>query len=102
MTNNTQLMGPLGVNETPSDYFISGTIASGLIGGSLNYKKYKDNKISKEDAIKNTIKTSSQAGIAAGASIATVQYLSNKNYLGATLSLIAGAGCILAIEKYSK
>lgn len=99
MTSNTRLMGPLGVNETPLDYFISGTIASSIVSGGLNYKKVKQGEMTKNEAIEDTVKISSQAGIASGSAIASVQYLANKNYLGAALSIAVGVGSILAIEK---
>lgn len=102
MTSNTKLMGPLGVNETPLDYLISGTITSSIISGSLNYQKVKKGEITKSEAIENTTKVSSQAGIAAGSAIASVQYAINKNYLGAALSVAVGVGSILAIEKISQ
>lgn len=99
MTNNTQLMGPLGVNVTPLDYLISGTITSGVIAGGLNYTKVKKDEITKDEAIKETLKISSQAGIAAGSTIAAVQYMTNKNYLSAFLSVTVGVGGVMAIEK---
>lgn len=99
MTNNTQLTGPLGVNVTPLDYLVSGTITSGVIAGGLNYNKVKKGEISKDEAIKDTIKLSSQAGVAAGSTIASIQYMINKNYLNALLSVAVGVGGVMAIEK---
>lgn len=99
MTSNTQLMGPLGVNITPLDYLVSSTITSGVISGGLNYNKVSKGEMSKDEAIKRTIKVSSQAGVATGSTIAAIQYATNKNYLGALLSVAVGVGGVMAIEK---
>lgn len=85
--------------RVPVDYFVSGAITSGVITGGFNYTKYKEGDISKNDAIKNTLKIASQGGIASGSAIASVNYLANKNYLGAVLSMAIGVGSVVAIEK---
>ncbi len=102
MGTSTNIFGRLEVNSKPSDYAISGVIGSGIIDGSLNYQKYKDGKISKEEAIKSTVKTSAQVAIAAGTSIASVQYLSDKKYLNALLSVAIGVSGVMAVEKVCK
>ncbi|PID47872.1 MAG: hypothetical protein CR967_02675 [Proteobacteria bacterium] len=102
MTTSTQLMGRLGINETPLDYLVSGTLVAGLISSNLNYQKYKKEEISKQDAIRDTLAVSAQAGIASASAVASIQYLANKNYLNAALSLAVGIGGIVAIEKYNK
>ncbi len=99
---STNILAPLRVNEVPSDFVVSGVLSTGLVSGALNYKKFKDGDLKKNEAIKSTIKTSSQAGLATGVAIASVQYIANKNYLKAALSLALGAGAIYAIEKYTK
>lgn len=99
---NTNIFGRLEVNNKPSDYAISGALGTSIIDGGLNYQKYKEGKISKEDAVKKTVKSSTQVAIAAGSSVACIQYLANKNYLGAILSTAAGIGAVVAIEKICK
>lgn len=102
MQTNTQLAAPLRVNETPLDYLVSTTLATGVVTGALNYDKVKKGDMDKKEAIKDTIKLSSQAGIATGATIAAIQYGINKNYLSAFLSIGAGVGGVMAIEKICK
>ncbi len=99
MKNNQNLIGKLEVNAKPSDFVVSSAIGSAIINGSLNYQKFNSGKIDKNDAIKNTIKASAQVGIGTGASIAAVGYLSQKNFLGAMLSVAVGVGSVIAIEK---
>lgn len=101
MTNNA-LLGPLGINETPLDYLISSTVTSSIIAGGINFSKVKKGEIDKNEAIKNTLKVSSQAGIATGSAIATIGYFLKKNYLGAAISLAVGTGSVMAIEKMSQ
>ncbi len=102
MKVDTRLSAPLGINQTPLDYIVSTALASGVVSGALNYEKVKKNKMSKSDAIKDTIKISSQAGIASGTTIAAIQYAVNKHYLSAFLSIGAGVGGVMAIEKICK
>lgn len=102
MKTNTQLAAPLKVNETPLDYLVSTTIATSVVTGALNYDKFKKGDMTKKEAIKDTLKLSTQAGIASGATIAAIQYSINKNYLSAFLSIGAGVGGVIAIEKICK
>ncbi len=102
MKVDTKLSAPLGVNETPLDYIVSTTLASGVVSGALNYDKVKKGEMSKKEAIKDTVKLSSQAGIASGTTIAAIQYAINKNYLSAFLSIGVGIGGVMAIEKICK
>lgn len=89
------------IDRAPLDYFVSGAITSGVITGGLNYGKFKEGQISKNDALNSTLKVASQGGIASGSAIASVNYLANKNYLGAILSMAFGVGSVVAIEKIS-
>lgn len=96
----TNLVAPLGVNVTPLDYLVSGTLASAVVSGGINYGKVKKGEMEKEEAIKETVKTSAQAGLVAGSTIASIQYFTNKNYLASAISLAVGVGSVVALEKY--
>lgn len=102
MQTNTQLAGPLKINESPLDYLVSTTLATGVVAGALNYDKVKKGNLDTKEAIKDTVKLSSQAGIATGATIAALQYGINKNYLSAFISVGVGVGGVIAIEKICK
>lgn len=62
-------------------HVISGAIASAVVSGAINYKKVQSREISKKDAIKDTIKRTSQGAIATGSAIATTNYLGQKGGL---------------------
>lgn len=81
-------------------HIVSGAIASSIISGGVNYNKVKKGEISKEEAIKDTIKLTSQGAIATGTAIATSNYLGQKNgLLKALTSASIGLVGIYAIEK---
>lgn len=98
----TTIFTPLKINESPSDYFVSTTIASSFIFGTENYFRVKNGELSKTVAFNKTAKMSLQAGIASASTVASLQYLVNKNYLKALLSASFGVASVVAIEKFSK
>ncbi len=102
METSTNIFGRLEVNSKPSDYAISSAIGAGILTGSLKYQDYKEGKITKQQAISHSVKVSAQTAMATGASIASVQYLANKNYLGAFFTLAVGVGSVIAVEKICK
>lgn len=89
-----------------TDHLLSGTLASAIGAGALSYNNYKKQKISKNEAVKNTIKLALEGGVASGSAIACSNSIVDKNYANALLSAVLGFGAIVAIEKianqYSK
>ena len=81
---------------------ISGAIASAVVVGSLNYSKYKKNEISKNAAIADSIKLTTQAGIATGSAIAATNYIGNNNAMGFLTALSLGAFGIYAVEQLAQ
>ena len=80
-------------------HVISGAIASAVVSGALNYKKAQSRQITKKDAIKDTIKRTSQGAIATGSAIATANYLGQKGGLFKALTAASiGMMGIYAIE----
>lgn len=80
-------------------HVISGAIASAVVSGAINYKKVQNKELEKKEAIKDTIKRTSQGAIATGAAIATANYLGQKGgLLKALTALSVGAMGIYAIE----
>lgn len=82
-----------------ADHLLSGAIASALGAGALNFHNYKNEKVTKNEAIKDTLKLTAQGGIAAGSAISCSNNIVNKNYTGAVFSALLGFGAIVAIEK---
>lgn len=79
-------------------HVISGAIASAVISGAINYKKVQNKKLSKSDAVKDTVKITSQGAIATGSAIATANYIGQNNWLKAITALSIGAAGIYALE----
>lgn len=79
-------------------HVISGAIASMVISGAINYKKYQNGELKKCNAIKDTTKRASQGAIATGSAIATANYIGEGNYLRAFTALSIGAASIYALE----
>jgi len=78
---------------------ISGAIASTIISGAINYKRYQKGTINRCEAIKDTIKRTSQGAIATGSAIATTNYIGEGNYLKAFLSVSIGITGLYALEQ---
>lgn len=62
-------------------HVVSGAVASAVISGAINYKKAQAKQISNNEAIKDTVKKTSQGAIATGAAIATANYLGQQGGL---------------------
>ncbi|BAK72718.1 MAG: hypothetical protein AB7S49_05115 [Arcobacter sp.] len=80
-------------------HVISGAVASAVISGAINYKKAQARQITKKEAIKDTIKRTSQGAIATGSAIATANYLGQKGgFFKAITAASIGMMGIYAIE----
>jgi energy-converting hydrogenase Eha subunit H len=83
-------------------YMISGAIASSVVAGAINYNKYKKEEISKNDAIKETIKLTAQGAIATGSATATVYAIGDRKMFRALHATLFGIASIYIIEKVSE
>lgn len=80
-------------------HIVSGAVASAIVSGTINYKKLKANEVSQKEALKDTIKRTSQGAIATGAAIATANYVGQKGGLFKALSAASiGMAGIYALE----
>lgn len=79
-------------------HVISGAIASAVVSSAINYKKVQSKQISRNDAIKDTVKRTSQGAIATGSAIATANYIGQNSWLKAMTALSIGAAGIYALE----
>ncbi|AFL68888.1 hypothetical protein [Sulfurospirillum barnesii] len=78
---------------------ISGALASGMVASALNYNQYKQEKIDKETAIKNSLKLTVQGGIVTASAIAAANYVGNNNILGVLTAVSLGAMGVYGVEK---
>lgn len=80
-------------------HIVSGALASAFISGTINYKKVKEGKALKNEAVRDTVKKTSQGAIATGAAIATSNYLGQEGgFLKAMTAASIGVAGIYALE----
>lgn len=82
-------------------HIVSGAVASAIVSGTINYKKVKNDEISTNAALKDTMKRTSQGAIATGAAIATANYVGQAGgaFKALTAASIGMAG-IYALEVF--
>lgn len=86
----------------PVDNFISGALVGGMSAGLINYNDVKKNNIDTKTAVKKTLKFGLQSGIAAGFAIDASNKFVEKNYTSGLISIVAGLGTIILIDKFVK
>lgn len=89
----------VGLPRSVNGHVISGALASGMVAGALNYNQYKKEKITQEQAIKDSIKLTLQGGIATGSAIAASNALGRKSFLGMLSAVTIGIAGIYGVEK---
>lgn len=78
---------------------ITGAVASAVASSTVNYRRVKNQEITKTQAVKETVKRSSQGAIATAAAVQTANYLSQKGgFLKAMTTISVGMAGIYAIE----
>lgn len=92
-----------GTPRSVAGNLVSGALAAGMVATALSYTKYKQAQISKEEAIKQSLKLTVQGGIATGSAIAAANALGRNSWLGFVGSLGVGIASIYGVEKlYAK
>lgn len=89
-----------GAPRNVQGHFISGALASGILAGSLTYKKQQSGEITTKESMSKIARASLQGGIATASAISTANHMSKGNWIGATLSLGAGLLGVYATEKF--
>ncbi|RXJ75471.1 hypothetical protein CRV03_12960 [Arcobacter sp. F155] len=78
---------------------IIGAIASAVASSTINMRKVKNEEITTKEAVKDTLKRTSQGAIATGAAVATADYLSQKGgFFKAMTTISIGMAGIYALE----
>jgi hypothetical protein len=88
-----------GAPRNVTAHFISGAIASSIVSGALNYKKYQNAEISKTQFLNDTVKTSLQGGIATAGAIATTNYLGEGKIMHAMTAMSVAATAVYGTQK---
>lgn len=101
MQNNNNFTIDTGSQRHVIGHAISGAIAVGVVSSVTNAKKVKEEKLEKNEAIRNTIKDSVIGGVATATAISVSNNLGdpNKSLFQALGSLAIGLGAIYTIEK---
>jgi len=89
-----------GTPRSVTGNLVSGALAAGMVATALAYTKYKQAELSKEEAIKQSLKLSLQGGIATGSAIAAANALGRNSWLGVFGSLTVGVAGIYGVEKF--
>lgn len=85
------------------NHMINGAIASAIASGTINLRRVRNEEINSGEALRETIKRSSQGAIAAGAAMKTADYLSQKGgFLKAMATVSVGIAGIYAMEVLDK
>lgn len=96
------MMVDTGDPRSVTGHIVSGAIASATVAGGINYSQYKKGQVTKQEAVKNTVKLSAQGGVATGAAIAAANYLGNGSVFGMLSAMSVGIAGVYAIEKVSE
>jgi len=78
---------------------LSGALSAGMVSGTLNYNRYRQEQMSKEKALKNTLKLTLQGGIVTASAIAASNYVGRNSYLGVLTAVSLGVAGIYGVEK---
>ncbi len=100
MANNVVI--DTGDARSVTGHIISGALAAGAVAGALNYNRYVKKELTKQQAISNSVKLTTQGGIATGSAIAAANYLGQNNLLGMISAVSLGAMGVYAVEKLSE
>lgn len=81
-------------------HFVSGTVGSAILAGTLNYNKYQNDEIDKTELFSTTAKLAVQGGIGTAAAISTANYMGKGNWLGVFASIGFGAIGVYGTQKF--
>jgi hypothetical protein len=81
-------------------HFVSGAVAGAIAGGTLNYNKYKNDELTKDQLFNTTAKTTVQAGIGTAAAISTANNMGKGNWLGVFASIGIGVIGVYGTQKF--
>ena len=88
-----------GASRNVTGHFISGAIASSIVAGAINYKKYQNQEITQAALLNETLKTSLQGGIATASAIATTNYIGEGKLIHAITAMSIGAKGVYGTQK---
>jgi len=88
-----------GAPRNVAAHFISGAIATSIVSGAVNYRRYQNEEISRSEFINDTLKTSLQGAIATAGAIATTNYLGEGKVMHAMTAMSVAASGVYGTQK---
>ena len=88
-----------GAPRNITGHFISGAIASTIVSGAINYRKYQNQEISRSELVNDTLKTSLQGAIATASAVATTNYVGEGKIMHAMTAMSIGAMGVYGTQK---
>lgn len=88
-----------GTPRSVQGHVVSGAIASGAVATALNYNRYKKKEISKNEAIKDSLKLTLQGAVATSSAIAAANFLGEGKIFKMVNTISLGVFAIYALEK---
>lgn len=88
-----------GTPRSVTGHVISGALTASIIAAGIGYSYNLKQKSKSKKLTRDIVKLGLQGGVATGSAIATTNYLGNKEYLKALLSLGIGFCGVLAVDQ---
>lgn len=89
-----------GAPRSVMGHFVSGSVASLIMSGVVNYRRVEQGKMGSKEAGIDTLKKTLQGGILAASAVATANHLGTpSSFLKALTTLSVGVACVYGVEK---
>ena len=88
-----------GAPRNVAGHFVSAAIATSIVAGALNYRRYENAEISKSELVNDTLKKSLQGAIATSSAIATSNYIGQGKIMHAMTAMSVGAMGVYGTQK---
>lgn len=88
-----------GTPRNVTGHFISAAIATSIVAGALNFRRYENSEISKSELVSDTLKKLLQGAIATSSAIATSNYIGEGKIMHAMTAMSIGAMGVYGTQK---
>lgn len=95
---NPKIVIDTGAPRSVTGHIVSGALAAGIVATAMSYSKYKNAELSKNEAIKQSLKLTLQGGIATGSAIAASNAIGRSSVMGVLGALAVGVAGIYSVE----
>lgn len=88
-----------GTPRSVMGHFVSGSVASLIMAGVVNYRRLQRGEIESKEAGIDTLKKTLQGGILTASAIATANHIGTSGFLRALATLSVGVACVYGVER---